>query len=99
MPEDANLALLHTQRVWVATGCFPPATGADSLRAETIGMAQTASQKAPHVHGPGCNHDHDHNHDHHHNQTYVRSQPKIGRNDPCPCGSGKKYKKCCGLNL
>lgn len=27
---------------------------------------------------------------------YVRMQPKIGRNDPCPCGSGKKYKKCCG---
>jgi uncharacterized protein len=25
-----------------------------------------------------------------------RSTPKIGRNDPCPCGSGKKYKKCCG---
>lgn len=25
----------------------------------------------------------------------VRSEPKIGRNDPCPCGSGKKYKKCC----
>ena len=25
----------------------------------------------------------------------VRSGPKIGRNDPCPCGSGKKYKKCC----
>ena len=24
------------------------------------------------------------------------STPKIGRNDPCPCGSGKKYKKCCG---
>jgi hypothetical protein len=28
-------------------------------------------------------------------QPIVR-QPKIGRNDPCPCGSGKKYKKCCG---
>jgi SWIM/SEC-C metal-binding protein len=27
----------------------------------------------------------------------VTSQ-KIGRNDPCPCGSGKKYKKCCGMN-
>lgn len=27
--------------------------------------------------------------------TYKRSNPKIGRNDPCPCGSGKKYKKCC----
>jgi hypothetical protein len=26
----------------------------------------------------------------------VRDAPKIGRNDPCPCGSGKKYKKCCG---
>jgi len=34
-------------------------------------------------------------------ETYVASQPfhrqpKVGRNDPCPCGSGKKYKKCCG---
>lgn len=29
-------------------------------------------------------------------QTVVNEGPKIGRNDPCPCGSGKKYKKCCG---
>ncbi len=28
-------------------------------------------------------------------RTYIR-EPKIERNDPCPCGSGKKYKKCCG---
>jgi len=28
--------------------------------------------------------------------TYRREGPKTGRNDPCPCGSGKKYKKCCG---
>lgn len=28
-------------------------------------------------------------------QTTVNSSPKIGRNEPCPCGSGKKYKKCC----
>ncbi len=27
--------------------------------------------------------------------TVKRETPKIGRNDPCPCGSGKKYKKCC----
>jgi len=27
--------------------------------------------------------------------TFRRSAPKIGRNKPCPCGSGKKYKKCC----
>ena len=29
-------------------------------------------------------------------QQVVRSQEKVGRNDPCPCGSGKKYKKCHG---
>ncbi len=28
--------------------------------------------------------------------TYVHTERKVGRNDPCPCGSGKKYKKCCG---
>ncbi len=28
-------------------------------------------------------------------QTYVKTGPDVGRNDPCPCGSGKKYKKCC----
>lgn len=32
-------------------------------------------------------------------ETYVRDQPKVGRNDPCPCGSGKKFKKCCGADL
>ena len=37
---------------------------------------------------------------HHHKkpQTVLRESPKIGRNDPCSCGSGKKYKKCCGAN-
>ncbi|MDT4954737.1 MAG: preprotein translocase subunit SecA [Acidobacteriota bacterium] len=29
-------------------------------------------------------------------KTVTRDQPKVGRNEPCPCGSGKKYKKCCG---
>jgi preprotein translocase subunit SecA len=29
-------------------------------------------------------------------QTIKRKAPKVGRNDPCPCGSGKKYKQCCG---
>nr|PZN77270.1 MAG: hypothetical protein DIU57_16685 [Pseudomonadota bacterium] len=52
-----------------------------------------------HVHDDacGCGHDH-HGHHHHHHRPiapFVRSSPKIGRNDPCPCGSGKKYKKCC----
>jgi len=30
-------------------------------------------------------------------ETVTRDAPKVGRNDPCPCGSGKKYKKCCGV--
>jgi SEC-C motif domain protein len=30
-------------------------------------------------------------------QSFKRLEPKVGRNDPCPCGSGKKYKKCCSL--
>lgn len=29
-------------------------------------------------------------------EPYVREEPRVGRNEPCPCGSGKKYKKCCG---
>ena len=32
------------------------------------------------------------------NKTVVNDEPKVGRNDPCPCGSGKKYKNCCGKN-
>ncbi len=45
-----------------------------------------------HVHGPHCNHGH------HHQalRPLTREAPKVGRNDPCPCGSGKKFKKCCG---
>ena len=31
-------------------------------------------------------------------QPLRRESPKVGRNEPCPCGSGKKYKKCCGAN-
>jgi len=42
-----------------------------------------------HVHGPNCNHGHE-------VKPVVRQAPKIGRNDPCNCGSEKKYKKCCG---
>jgi hypothetical protein len=57
------------------------------------GVNESASTPAipePHVHGPGCNHGH-----HHDVEPYVRTAPKVGANDPCPCGSGKKHKKCC----
>jgi uncharacterized protein len=30
-------------------------------------------------------------------KTIVNKSPKVKRNDPCPCGSGKKFKKCCGM--
>lgn len=50
-------------------------------------------EQEPHVHGPHCSHGHHH---HHHQAPYVRPETKVGRNDPCPCGSGKKHKKCCG---
>lgn len=43
------------------------------------------------VHGPHCNH--------HHGSSLSpikRVTPKVGRNDDCPCGSQKKFKKCCG---
>ena len=46
---------------------------------------------AAHVHGPGCDHGHDHGPV---VEPFVRVEPKLSRNDPCPCGSGKKYKKC-----
>jgi uncharacterized protein YecA (UPF0149 family) len=46
----------------------------------------------PHVHGPNCSHDHVKP------KPFVHSTPKIGRNDPCACGSKIKYKKCCGKN-
>jgi hypothetical protein len=46
-----------------------------------------------HVHGPDCDHGHPHE-----VRTHRRETPKLGRNDPCPCGSGKKYKKCHGAS-
>ncbi len=53
------------------------------------------------VDGDSHTHEGGHGHDHHHHHkpaTVVREGPKVGRNDPCPCGSGKKFKKCHGLN-
>ena len=47
---------------------------------------------AAHVHGPECGCGHDHGPA----VRRIAGAAKVGRNDPCPCGSGKKYKKCCG---
>jgi SEC-C motif domain protein len=50
------------------------------------------------VDGDSHTHKEGEGHHHHHEkpETVVRESPKVGRNDPCTCGSGKKYKKCCG---
>ena len=48
----------------------------------------------PHVHGPDC--DHDHEHFAGPAEPWRREAPKQGRNDPCACGSGLKYKRCHG---
>jgi uncharacterized protein YecA (UPF0149 family) len=53
---------------------------------------QHSHEAEEHVHGPDCAHTHEHNSV----QPFVRASPKIGRNDPCACGSGQKFKKCCG---
>lgn len=52
-------------------------------------------EQGRHTHGPDCDHDHD---PHAGSAPYLRNEPKIGRNDPCHCGSGKKFKKCHGAN-
>lgn len=44
-----------------------------------------------HTHEEGQEHGHGASHD-----PIIRESPKVGRNDPCSCGSGKKFKKCCG---
>lgn len=46
-----------------------------------------------HTHRAGETHQH---HGHAKPEQVIRAAPKVGRNDPCICGSGKKYKKCCG---
>lgn len=46
-----------------------------------------------HVHEEGKGHEH---HNHAPQKPVKREAPKVGRNDPCSCGSGKKFKKCCG---
>lgn len=57
---------------------------------EQVSAENKQELEAEHVHGPNCNH-------HHAPVTSViRLTPKVGRNDECPCGSQKKFKKCCG---
>jgi SEC-C motif-containing protein len=63
------------------------------MNSEKKDVIEKTTEETEHVHGPNCNHGHHH---HHELKPIVRSTAKIGRNDPCSCGSQKKFKKCCG---
>ncbi len=54
------------------------------------GVEVSQNEEDGHVHGPSCNHGHEQL------KPIKRIGEKIGRNDPCSCGSTKKFKKCCG---
>lgn len=62
-----------------------------------LGVRQTRSTPKPHYHlcGAHCHVDHDEEEEWLSTLPQLPRTPKIGRNDPCHCGSGKKYKKCC----
>ena len=66
---------------------------------ETSQFARDAHGDWAYIGGDGHRHreGEGHHHTHHHGpETVRRHEPKTGRNDTCPCGSGKKFKKCCG---
>jgi len=65
--------------------------GTDKKVTEEV-VLDSHTEEEGHVHGPNCNH----GHHHHQLKPIVRVGAKIGRNDDCPCGSQKKFKKCCG---
>jgi uncharacterized protein YecA (UPF0149 family) len=65
-------------------------TQSGSQTADETAVESQQHSHAGHVHGPGCSHHHP-SHD-----PIVRAEAKVGRNDPCPCGSQQKFKKCHG---
>jgi preprotein translocase subunit SecA len=69
----------------------PPRAGSAGTGASAAGVFAQAQASKPTPEGvgdPGAER----------GTTVTRSMPKVGRNEPCPCGSGKKYKKCHGRN-
>ena len=80
----------------LAGGLTPSETevvaGALDTRLDREGLPPVFFLEDEHVHGPGCDHDHKLGDA----PAEPVTTPKAGRNEPCPCGSGKKYKKCHG---
>ena len=61
-----------------------------TIKPQVVAPAEGAPASDRHVHGPDCRHSHGHV-----APPFARAEAKVGRNDPCPCGSGRKFKKCC----
>lgn len=60
------------------------------MKNEDVKENEKIDRSKPHVHGPNCNHGPSGL------KPLTRDMPKVGRNEPCPCGSQKKFKKCHG---
>jgi ABC-type Zn2+ transport system substrate-binding protein/surface adhesin len=87
----------HTQAVALQTLEKLPSKALEAAVDDACGCGHDHAHDHGHDHG---HHHHGHSHSHTHTAAnrapFVRTAPKVGRNDACPCGSGKKHKKCCG---
>ncbi len=93
----AKSVLKLLEKIEELAGGFTPSetevvAGALDTRLEREGLPPIFFPEDVHVHGPDCDHDHEID------EAPVEpvTSAKVGRNEPCPCGSGKKYKKCHG---
>lgn len=83
VPAVLRAYIEHLSETEVMTNKFEAQNGLENTLDEFLETVRTG--KNAHHHGPK-------------QETIVHNAPKLGRNDPCFCGSGKKFKKCCGKN-
>ena len=81
VPDALRAYLDHLEETEVVTGAFELRQGFEATVPEFLEVVETG--QAAHHHAPKAD-------------PVVYGAPKLGRNDPCSCGSGKKYKKCHG---
>jgi len=93
--EPGDSLARHVGPVLKALVAFAARTSGDKL-ARLRNAVNDSLEDLEHALEHGHSHHHHDDHDEEPQAPYVRGEPKIGRNDPCPCGSGKKFKKCHG---
>lgn len=84
VPDVLRAYLTHLEETQVVTNSFEMRQGFEATIDEFQETVRTGHNA--------------HHHHHHRQDPVVHQAPKTGRNDPCVCGSGKKFKKCCGKN-